>query len=379
MDILSPGVFVNKGFEIMRPVLAEYICHTLEKKGIKDWWKQYVYLKLPGSYQNNLPFQGAFEELANSLDLPGCLKTIENNWMEAFKFVMSAMQRTWAKALQETRNKIAHSTGDTFSEDDASWALDTMSRFMEPIDQQAADEIRKLLRQVRYKTENASTDAPASTGAAQPVKKIIVKTAQKTQNDNVQSYTSPWRLIAEPHPDVASGQYRQAEFAADLSQVIRGTALMEYQDPVEFFARTYITEGMKGMLSKAVMRVAGKGGDPVIQLKTAFGGGKTHSMLALYHMMRAVQPERFNGVAGILESSGVTDMPKVKVAVLVGTALDPTKARRPANLPGISINTLWGEMAAQLAEQSNDAKLYNYVKEADKKEYHLAPMLFAPC
>ncbi|MDR2446206.1 MAG: DUF499 domain-containing protein [Treponema sp.] len=186
-------------------------------------------------------------------------------------------------------------------------------------------------------------------------------------NGAVSSYTSPWRLIAEPHHDVASGQYRQAEFAADLSQVIRGTALMEYQDPVEFFARTYITEGMKGMLSKAVMRVAGKGGEPVIQLKTAFGGGKTHSMLALYHMMRAAQPEQLNGLADILEFSGVSSMPKVKVAVLVGTALDPAKARRPANLPGISINTLWGEIAAQLAEQSNDVKLYNYVKEADGK------------
>ena len=58
----------------------------------------------------------------------------------------------------------------------------------------------------------------------------------------------PWRDIARPHPDVAAGRYRQAEFAADLSQVARGTAEVEYQDPVEFFARTYVTDGIRGLL-----------------------------------------------------------------------------------------------------------------------------------
>jgi predicted AAA+ superfamily ATPase len=181
------------------------------------------------------------------------------------------------------------------------------------------------------------------------------------------SYALPWRQIAEPHGDVASGNYKQAEFAADLSQVLRGTAMLEYQDPIEFYSRTYITEGMRGMLSKAAQRLAGKGGEPVIQLKTAFGGGKTHSMLALYHLARASDPNKLSGIKMILDEAGITSLPKIKVAALVGTALDPTKTRRPANFPGITINTLWGEMAAQLAEQSGNTKLYDYVKAADKK------------
>jgi predicted AAA+ superfamily ATPase len=96
--------------------------------------------------------------------------------------------------------------------------------------------------------------------------------------------------VIEPHPDVAQGRYKNAEFAADLAQVARGEGAFEYRDPVEFFARTYVTEGMKGLLVQAIKRVNGKDGEPVIQLKTAFGGGKTHSMLALYHMMRGVFP-----------------------------------------------------------------------------------------
>ena len=70
------------------------------------------------------------------------------------------------------------------------------------------------------------------------------------------------------------GRYRQAAFAADLPQVARGTADVEYQDPVEFFARTYLTEGVRRLLTQVLSHICGKGGEPVIQLKMAFGGGK---------------------------------------------------------------------------------------------------------
>ncbi|MEZ4730225.1 MAG: hypothetical protein R3E79_24105 [Caldilineaceae bacterium] len=94
----------------------------------------------------------------------------------------------------------------------------------------------------------------------------------------------PWRFVIEPHPDVANGRYVQAEFAADLAQVHSGQAEPEYGDPLEFFRRTYLTEGLVTLLANGVRRLDGQGGDPVVQLQTAFGGGKTHSMLALYHL-----------------------------------------------------------------------------------------------
>ena len=93
-----------------------------------------------------------------------------------------------------------------------------------------------------------------------------------------------WREVVNPHHDVASGRYQQAEFAADLWQVHLGEGGDEYRDPVEFFRRTYLTESLKHLLSGAIRRLSGDGGDPVVQLQTNFGGGKTHSMLALYHL-----------------------------------------------------------------------------------------------
>lgn len=89
----------------------------------------------------------------------------------------------------------------------------------------------------------------------------------------------PWREIAKPRKDVLEGSFKQSEFAADISRVAAGTASDEYQDAEKFFARTFITEGMRQLLVSVVQRLTGHGGDSVIQLQTAFGGGKTHTML----------------------------------------------------------------------------------------------------
>ncbi len=94
----------------------------------------------------------------------------------------------------------------------------------------------------------------------------------------------PWREIAVPHRDVLEGTFQQSEFAADITAVNTGKASREYQDAVAFYERTFITEGMGLLLTQVAQRLAGKGGEPVVQLQTAFGGGKTHTMLAVYHL-----------------------------------------------------------------------------------------------
>ncbi len=121
----------------------------------------------------------------------------------------------------------------------------------------------------------------------------------------------PWRDVVTPHPDVAKGKYQQAEFAADLSQVVEGKAEPEYQDPVEFFARTYLTEGMRKLLITTLERLTKKNGEPVVQLKTAFGGGKTHTMLALYHMLMARKKKhKPAGIPEILEEMSLSQIPE---------------------------------------------------------------------
>ena len=173
----------------------------------------------------------------------------------------------------------------------------------------------------------------------------------------------PWREIAIPHEDVRKGTFLQAEFAADLSRVHDGTATPEYQDPVLFFQRTFITEGMRLLLDSVVKRLVGKGGDPVIQLQTAFGGGKTHTMLAVYHLAKGLAPASdLLGVAGILDAAGVTELPRARIAVLDGIKLSPNQPmlRVDGDVPQ-TVRTLWGDLAWQLGKVEG----YALVADAD--------------
>jgi len=357
-------LLVSQGFRHLLNAFAPYIARELQIEFGPQWWKLAVLDRLYEDQKRNLPETGSWGQLVDSLDIQRCLILFDIHWNEVFRKKLSVDHRTWAKELMGVRNKLAHIGGNDFSDDDTWRALDTMSRLCEQIDAQSTEEIRSILREFRYGSANGSTAVLEANGTPKSKKS---KSSGILEDTPVKGLPS-WREVIEPHPDVAQGRYLKAEFAADLAQVARGEAALEYQDPVEFFARTYITEGMTGLLVQALRRVSGKDGEPVIQLKTAFGGGKTHSMLALYHLLRGRAPlEKIPSVKPILAAAGLTSLPRVNVAVLVGTALDPTKVRRPNNFPGITIHTLWGEMAAQLAISAEKPDLYDYVKEADKK------------
>jgi len=359
-------VQVSKGFRILLGGLAPYIARELGNELGSNWWSDGVMDVLYDDQKRDLPDSGDWAKLVDSLDILNCLTLFADvHWQRVFRKKLSIDHRTWAIELKGVRNKLAHLGGEDFSDDDTWRALDTMSRLCDQIDPDSAEEIRGLLRTSRYGSASGSTAVTEASAAPAPA----VKGKKPGILDTTPFSGLPcWRDVIEPHPDVAQGRYKNAEFAADLAQVARGEGAYEYRDPVEFFARTYVTEGMTGLLEQSLRRVCGKDGEPVIQLKTAFGGGKTHSMLALYHMMRGrVSVEKIPNLKHVLQRAGVSEVPKANVAVLVGTALDPTKAKRPQNMPGITINTLWGEMAAQLAESAGNPKLYDYVKEADKK------------
>lgn len=355
---------ISQGFRILLSAFAPYIARELDNEFGQDWWMDAVIDKLYDEQKRDLPLSGNWGKLVDSLDIQRCLLLFDLHWNTVFRKKLSIDHRTWAKELIGVRNKLAHLGGEDFSDDDTWRALDTMSRLCEQIDAESAEEIRSLLRILRYGSANGSTTITEVHTAPTITKSKNYGILDRTPLTGLPS----WRDVIEPHPDVAQGRYKNAEFAADLAQVARGEGAYEYRDPVEFFARTYITEGMAGLLEQSLRRICGKDGEPVIQLKTAFGGGKTHSMLALYHMLRGrVSLDKIPNVKPILQRAGVATLPKANVAVLVGTALDPTKSKRPNNMPGITINTLWGEMAAQLAESAGNLKLYDFVKEADKK------------
>lgn len=124
----------------------------------------------------------------------------------------------------------------------------------------------------------------------------------------------PFHTIAVPHKDILSGKLTMDIFAADLWETCQGRAPEEYRDAATFFKKTYLTQGLKNLLTVIEKRVAGEGGDPVIQIQTPFGGGKTHALIAMYHKAREW---------------------KAKPVVIVGTAMSPH-------------DTIWGMIEKQL-------------------------------
>ena len=355
---------VQKGFRILHPIMAGYIGREMNLVYHNGWWQE-VLTSLSDQLRD-LPDSGTYAELVDSLDIANCLRLIDRQWGTVFRMKLSIDYRTWSKELMGVRNDASHIGQQDFESRYAERALDTMALLSEGFeDPECTEQIRALYRQLRYGSADGSTSVAS---AAAPTQSKSTKTSDGVLQRAVGQNLPSWRTVMQPHPDVAEGRYRAAEFAADLAQVSRGEGAYEYRDPVEFFARTYVTEGMAGLLVESLKRIAGKGGEPVIQLKTAFGGGKTHTELALYHIVRGgITVDRAPNLKTVLERAGLAAFPKANVAVLVGTALDPTRKKNPSNLPGYTVSTIWGEMAYQLVTSAGKPDLYEFVRDADRK------------
>ncbi|MFI5458100.1 MAG: ATP-binding protein [Isosphaerales bacterium] len=167
-----------------------------------------------------------------------------------------------------------------------------------------------------------------------------------------------------PRADVEAGTTKDEQFAADLAQVVNQTAPKEYTDPAVFFRHSYPTRGMKELLKAVLTRLSGKGGEiaSIIRLDTQYGGGKTHSLIALVHAVRGMK--RVKGVEEFVDPALLPKGP-VRVAALDGENSDPADGLTLE--PGLRAKTLWGELAYRLAGAEGDRR----VQKGDEK--HSAP------
>ena len=321
----STRQYVFEGMEFLPKALIPFVETRLESS-LTGHWQVQVVQKLPGLRSNG---KG---EIA--WDLAALLNAMDRFWMDAFKSVLGRAERSIVNELVDVRNKLSHN--ESFTYDDAERALDSMRRLMEAI---SAGEVALPLSRMR--------DTILRTKFTELQRN---EERRKTQRLDISVETVggllPWREVVEPHQDVATGEFQQAEFAADLAKVHNGSAPAEYRDPREFFARTYLTEGLSNLLIGAAKRLSGAGGDPVVELQTNFGGGKTHSMLALYHMVGDTPVEDLPGLDQLLSRNGLTVSGEIRRAVLVGTSRGPQDVISPEGER--KIRTTWGELAWQL-------------------------------
>ena len=164
----------------------------------------------------------------------------------------------------------------------------------------------------------------------------------------------------KPKEDVRAGTMADAEFAADLSMVLRGSAPPEYLKPSLFFANTYPTRGLKNLLANVCSRLShGTGVASIFRLDTSYGGGKTHGLIALQYSCRAEKAEA--QFAGIEEFVAPEDLPSgdVQIAAFDGENADPTNGRLMES--GLRAFTPWGELAHGLRGKAG----YDLVKPSD--------------
>lgn len=292
----------------------------------------------------------------NSKDDPRfLLRVITDEW-RLFKNDLSRGEQNFASELRDVGNRWGH--GESFNSEDTYRALDTMERLLAAVGAtDEADEARKLRRdaqQAVYQQENRRA------------REAISGVDGKFDGHSLKS----WREVIVPHKDVRDGNMRGAEFAADLYYVSVGDGSREYVDPVEFFRRTYLTEGLKDLLLWTTRRIGGdKNAPPVVNLQTNFGGGKTHSMLALWHLLSGRPlhdfPDELQKLLGGHDSPALRS---ARRAALVGNHINAGEGSIKPD--GTQVKTLWGELAWQLgASSGGDAearRAYEIVKGADE-------------
>lgn len=171
-------------------------------------------------------------------------------------------------------------------------------------------------------------------------------------------YLPPWTQVATLHDDVRDEQAVKAEYAVGLGRVDRNDPQLRraYADPRAFFGATFLTEDLRSLLNDVLLALQGKNVDRVLQLRTPFGGGKSHSLVAMLHLARARAE-----LKGLPEIDALPDPGATRIAVLSCADLTPGAPRTTTE--GFTLHTLWGELAYRLG----GAELYQHVRSIDEQ------------
>jgi hypothetical protein len=282
-----------------------------------------------------------------------------DNWREVFDEAFSRNDkhrvRNFTSTALEARNATSH-LSIPLQDDESLRYLDAMHHLLRLVKapEKEVAELKRLYEQQRHSGVAVPAAAPAPSPPAAPAAaapaqpKLDLATAD-TPHAGAAKALRPWIEVALPHPDVIANRFKEAEFAADLFAVDAGLATEDYATAENFFRITFLTEGLKRVLIGTMQRLAGAGGDPVIGLQTTFGGGKTHTLLAIYHVAGTSDLDRLEGVPPLAKAAGITSWHKANVAVFTGSSKGPDVS---LNLDkGPKVHTLWGYLAWKLLGQ----------------------------
>lgn len=314
---------VDQALEALRIGLGPYVAERMKQRH-GDQWRQFASRATGG-------------DAGAELDTYGLLKTILDNYGEVFRHDARLRKaRSYVSLALDARNATSHFDG-MMQDREVLRYLDAIRELLDAVAARAqvkiVDELYEAQKRANPKAESEKTQEE-----------------EKLDEPPLPAKLRPWREVTQPHHDVLEARFSDAEFAANLAHVDQGIGSEEYTDPLAFYRITYLTEGLSRVLRTAAERFANKGGDPVVGLQTNFGGGKTHTMLALYHLAGAAEAgykaETLHGMKDIFEAAGISTLPAVQRAVFVGTHKGPSEVMHASD--GREIRTPWGYIAYKL-------------------------------
>ena len=263
--------------------------------------------------------------------------------------------RSCLQELKDTRNQWAH-YDEALNVDEAERAFSNMRQVAKILEMPELDE--ELKRLMNPDSGQEVSRAAGVRGA--DTSSMNDDTARTEYNGSLEA----WFNCIRPQFDIRNNRLDESVFAANIEDVAAGTAPTVYQDIVQFFDRTYVTDGMRDLARRVVQTLNGtESQNRVISLQTGFGGGKTHSLISVYHIVNEAPVFRNLSVAAqVLEPRDMPQFNDAKVAVFTNNTVSVTDGHRIPE-EGLTTHTLWGELAFQLG----GIEAYERLRNADEQ------------
>lgn len=326
---------LSQGVKLYTDAMRGVVKQRLAAHYNNTWWEAGVMRMLSAGQRQNVEANLATAPGKDKIDLldPQHIeKIVLKNFDSAFKGVFSDYEQTqsWLKSASTARNVgAAHSASGDLPADDVGAHLLSMVRLLEQAGAPEAGEIEQLRQSVLKIGDDSGErgERPAATVGPAP-----------------QGALPYWWQYAEPQDAFKNpGSIDESLFAATLGGVFSRTARREYLDPRLFFAHTYFTQNLRQTIHDVASRLNAGPGPSVTEMQTPFGGGKTHAMVALYHLVN--DPKTSLAVPGVREALGAISIPAgSRALVFDGQEYGAEPIEKE---DGTTVNTLWGELAYQ--------------------------------
>ena len=323
---------LGRGLKLYTDAMRRLVKERLSEVFKGHWWDYGVLEAMTTPQRSSLTRDLAKNpgiDRVDLLDAHHFVRVVTKNFDRAFEDVYHNFKQTqsWLLQVGETRNAWAHPrTGDMLA-DEVGHALYAMVQLLGPARLPEAEEVETIRKDVLGIAQRETT-----------VKVNKASTPKKSELPYWWQVCTPREGFRDPaHID-------ESLFAATLGGVFAGSARDEYMDPERFLSQTYFTENLTQMVQDIASRMSGGQGPAVTEVQTPFGGGKTHALLTLYHLVS--NPEKALKVPGVAEALGDTRIPQgARVLVFDGQEAGTEPAMKE---DGASVNTLWGELAHQV-------------------------------